>query len=1266
MKMKNKGFSLVELLVAITIAALVAGSVGYLLTTSLRMFGNEATDIAQQQELQTSLNTIIDYAMETQTVVVNNSGTKTNYLALGTVKSSDSSKLDAEIFFTDDQNRLYMCKKVIDDYEKTQDTEPKNLDDKVRAIKADALGDAESLPQYLLAENVTSFYAELNGTKTEDSGKRIYNNPLNLEITLEFSKKSATKEINKKVSDKAVFRNTLHTKIFKNGLDYDDPSKNSLVLSTETVNLEKNAAKIQTPGTEVIPRRNLHILEIVPDYSYDYAQYAIGGYKGDINNYRNVSYGRSSTYGPVTAGELEGFLIQTGGEKGDEIGNLTNKSEDMINSFYPNSSERSDLPSLILTPKVERNGYYEYVGEENGGVYAIDSYLEAGNVTRAGRGNSKPKVKGFTKKYESWGGKDDKNWTEKVFNPVFEYCASEDPSKDYYKAVPTTSGKEEYVLKKALIDGNEVEYYEYVGNEEIEGKVALNFEKSYYRNKQGYDKWNGYCYAVSESHDMVDPNGGEYYAVIDGWESRNLDDPDDAPYEWGYDFDMSVASATMYSKYYPHPDKGREEKDKKAKSADFGWVWHEAEAGSELNYRINKGEYYTPIGKIDLGEKGSGKTYALGTKLYLKNHTRNGLINNDLFKLYVMQDTLEQFVDGDKKMLDVLNGRYDITNNRYSEVNDKAIKNWEDSGNYIQLDVRIPADLSDEDIANCDMVIIGTAGDGGFDFANGWAKLIKNATAETTYSATNDITFHQATEIYKRVCEEEIGIAAPYLLKTVGGSAGTLNMSKMYYMCYCVSNYDLVDSATQRPQIAIEQTVRAAKEKKIEEQGDDNYWTRNPDYMSNIENQVMIKGCGRDFFKDYLITIINENKALSQPLYDNGTLRNKTSDFIYIDANGNIVIPGKNTTITEGGKSYTIRYEDDVKPSFGQGGGSTISDFEYNFLLYGKNNFLYDRYRAHLTGYDQKRNVTDFVYNPKYHLKDSGVEDRKNPKEDDYCGHMYKFYYDDGRASHDGIYRNMLLYNQTSDLFSFSMAGNHGILQLKTINQNSTPAQKIKIPKDVGEIQLVGFSVGEYVENSGGPRDNGRYNLPSDHESMTYSQCKTEKNMFYQHEFENLWIDPIEGKEDERKKVAYISEEELKLAQKYDNGMFVYILVKSDENLYDEMTKENEYNPYLYYNNLQGEKGISEIFPEWPGEAVKYAKEDGKYVTEFRAHIPASYFKAGPEDSAPEFIAPTNEGKNIITAQVGKVDVWTQFEKTEEMHGTITFYICVRDTLDLD
>ncbi len=69
-KQNNKGLSLVELIVAISIGVIVSGTIAALLIFSIRMYRNESVNTSMQYELQSNLNMMMDEIMGSQTVVV--------------------------------------------------------------------------------------------------------------------------------------------------------------------------------------------------------------------------------------------------------------------------------------------------------------------------------------------------------------------------------------------------------------------------------------------------------------------------------------------------------------------------------------------------------------------------------------------------------------------------------------------------------------------------------------------------------------------------------------------------------------------------------------------------------------------------------------------------------------------------------------------------------------------------------------------------------------------------------------------------------------------------------------------------------------------------------------------------------------------------------------------------------------------------------------------------------------------------------------------
>ena len=372
----NKGFSLVELLVAITISAIVAGGIGYLLTTSLRMYNKDTVDVTLQQELQITLNQIVDYAMESETIVADFDGTYPDYLALGTFESAsgtgvlDKTKLDAQIIWQDG-NKLYLKKTTVDDFCKSAnpaDADFRKIDkSKIESLipAAGASSDANLLAQYVTEFKVTGIggIVEVKDESGNVTG-HAYENPLSIILELEFEKSIATADRNKKVEDTVSLRNKVTNDIYVNipgqfDQTYSLYEKNSVSIETTTVDMEKKAGILQIPGSDHGGvSYDLNILEIVPDYSYDYVQYVLGGENGAVLNSANTSYGKSASIKPISPSELEGFFIRSAGSRDNS------NSTYGLSSFYPNNN--ADIPAMCITSAKSRVGYYEYVVESNG------------------------------------------------------------------------------------------------------------------------------------------------------------------------------------------------------------------------------------------------------------------------------------------------------------------------------------------------------------------------------------------------------------------------------------------------------------------------------------------------------------------------------------------------------------------------------------------------------------------------------------------------------------------------------------------------------------------------------------------------------------------------------------------------------------------------------------------------------------------------------------------------------------------------------------
>ena len=1208
----NKGFSLVELLVAITISAIVAGGIGYLLTTSLRMYNKDTVDVTLQQELQITLNQIVDYAMESETIVADFDGNPPEYLALGTFESVsgtgvlDKTKLNAQIIWQDG-NKLYIKKATIADFCLSADPENAHYREidksKIESfiLSKDASSDANLLAQYVTAFKVTGIggIVEVKDESGNVTG-HAYENPLSIILELEFKKSVATADRNKKVEDTVSLRNKVTNDIYVNipgQLDqtYSLYEKDSVSIETTTVDMEKKAGILQIPGSDHGGvSYDLNILEIVPDYSYDYVQYVLGGENGAVLNSANTFYGKSASINPISPSELEGFFIRSAGSRDNS------NSTYGLSSFYPNNG--ADIPAMYITPAKSRVGYYEYVGESNGGIYAIDSVTSSmGPATGgAGYGDTKPVIDYFVSNSYS----DTTNYTGKYYRPKFEFVNEDNVESDtwYYpvKDAYEVGGEYDKVIYRNKY-GNDIITYQYVGE-------GGDYDVVFGNPTKEYNQYYG-CYRVSgDINDAFSAKNGRYYAHLTGnkWEYRT----DTSSYTVGFDYSRRVEDVMMFSKYYNQDPSNSTE-------YDYGWIWHE-EASGEVHKEIVSGKRVTSASLIDTGDYVNYSSPSEKNRIYLKDHIRNTVINNETFKLFTMQDILEEYTPN--SMLDIKCGIWDTTNEKYCEVNKNALSSWEGSGHKVTLNVRIPKDVTADDIEKCDMVIIGIDGDGGFYYAKQLYELIRGSvSAQTnTYSSSNDLSFENVLLIYKKVIAEEIAIACPYSLISAGNGKASTNIGKLFEMLYCVQNEDITKESI------VDETLTKAKLKKIEKQGEtSNYWTIDPDYQKDLTDRVLVQGSGREMFSDFIKSMAN--KALSKPLYDDKTLSHPTTDFVYIEESGtnagSIIVPAKNETI----EGYVFKNSAKVIPIWGGGGGTSLSAFEENLLQWNTNKYLGDRYRSSFTGYDK----TAFVWNPVYN-------------------HYYKFSYSEPQA---GIYRNQLVWNQTSDLLHFSKSGGSGLLGIQTI-RNNTKNEGAATPADIiGNINYVGADLEDaavYRRSNQGDTTVKQFSDMPDYSMKII-------------DLPDYLADPTKPDTVVTKKVLYLSEEQFEKAQ--SEGLYLYVLIKSSKDpscynrcvLWYEMNEKDTEGKRLKdrVDYVKDDEGTDN--DETSENVVKYASgllPSETYVREYRYYVPAQYFA----NLAPPY---NNNKNNMIIARVDKT-------AEREYEGNDTLYIYIRDTFDLD
>lgn len=333
----DRGLSLVELLVAITIGAIVSVSIGSLLVFSLRMYGKQTVDVEMQHEMQTTSNFVIDSIMESDSFIVskskdNQNQERSDVVVLGKFEYSSSLLFSGYVFSIDKvdsttkDGKLYMKKYVS------------------KGLKSDCVSSGEIVPDKIVKELTTGIVAEtnllatnvqiFNLSPTEDSVQEVstpytYSNPFSVNLDLQFAKNGGTSDIKKELHDTIAIRNTIkpiNTTITVGGVDktvemtpvcikdttgvwktYNKQSQISkndnneeLVITTETVQMEKALGNISTSGSN--NSGGFTVLEIVPNYAYDYIRYIISGTNGEIIN-NNTVYGNDS-FVPLTEDDV--------------------------------------------------------------------------------------------------------------------------------------------------------------------------------------------------------------------------------------------------------------------------------------------------------------------------------------------------------------------------------------------------------------------------------------------------------------------------------------------------------------------------------------------------------------------------------------------------------------------------------------------------------------------------------------------------------------------------------------------------------------------------------------------------------------------------------------------------------------------------------------------------------------------------------------------------------------------------------------------------
>ncbi|MBO4266404.1 MAG: prepilin-type N-terminal cleavage/methylation domain-containing protein [Lachnospiraceae bacterium] len=243
-KKNNRGLSLVELIVAISVGVLISGAIVALISFSIRIYRDEKANLAAQYELQTNVNQIVDTIMSANDYVIQSStGTPisptdiggtlksdTHYAAFGEYKDN---KFKGVIFVAgpekkDDEGNGTGKFDIFMDRAVRTGASGSNAGAIVKAWAEDIAKKKDESPNpYLLGEDATAFRIEPKVKSITEGVKTYVNitpegfvNPLGVEIQLDFQKDATGKVVNKHVEDEALIRNKISTDIYINGTAY--------------------------------------------------------------------------------------------------------------------------------------------------------------------------------------------------------------------------------------------------------------------------------------------------------------------------------------------------------------------------------------------------------------------------------------------------------------------------------------------------------------------------------------------------------------------------------------------------------------------------------------------------------------------------------------------------------------------------------------------------------------------------------------------------------------------------------------------------------------------------------------------------------------------------------------------------------------------------------------------------------------------------------------------------------------------------------------
>ncbi len=583
------------------------------------------------------------------------------------------------------------------------------------------------------------------------------------------------------------------------------------------------------------------------------------------------------------------------------------------------------------------------------------------------------------------------------------------------------------------------------------------------------------------------------------------------------------------------------------------------------------------------------------------------IVNNELFKLYVLQDYIASYSSTKKVCIEhgIYECERDESSRRAKEIKESelsskkcstnytALSEWYDAGNKVELYVATPADLNNNPscIQKANMIVFGgfggTYGPGNAYFGNdgsfvNWAKdtVYKNLKpGYTPVADSTDLNESVIYEIYKRVIDQDTAIICQHGMK----NNGYTNMNKLFNMLYNFKDNDAEEFVLTPPK---------------NKDGDLLY---DPSYEDKIGLRATQYGSGRGIFNN-------------KELYNKLGLRENDADendygLLYSVLDGHLSDPYSmmpllfRTTVpnallsqyNEFKEMFADEIIDGISFDDFRSKMQTMMNNEYGLKVYASLIIKENDINANSfpSGYEwiAYTDFTDiFVRYLSGLLKEDKIKENNATKPEitekmnNFKRKVFTYMldienytrnYDRGFGGNSTIYINQMVYETTSNILTLDKSGSDGLLMLQALTRG-LKKQEIQTATTVGIIDIVGASIaGDLNARTKVAGDDGKYY----YENTVYS------------------VDVVKADDgSEERKIIYLTDTELEQAK--INGLNIYCVIKSEDSASVDDTNTNlYYKEFSSYQPFASMGSVTEKKVAYlnDGKCTKVTSDSDKY-----------------------------------------------------------------------